>query len=350
MLIPSSEANTVVGGIDTHQDQHWAAVVDQTGRVLGTQAFSTTAAGYRAMLRWFGSKGDVGRVGVESTGTYGAGITRHLALAGIPVLEVTRPDLAARRRQGKDDQIDAVAAAHAALWGQRVQVAKDRDGAVEALRTLRTTRRSAVKARRAALQLLYNTIVAAPDEVRDRVRHLTRMQRLRTCACWRPKASGYRDPATAAKIALKTQARRILALNDEIAALDRLIEPLVEELAPRLLALPCVGVGSAGEFLVTAGDNPARLRSEASFAMLCGASPIPASSGKTIRHRLNRGGHRQANAALHVVVVSRMRTDERTKAYVSRRLLEGLSKKEIMRCLKRYVAREVFRTLVNPSP
>ena len=188
----------------------------------------------------------MGRVGVESTGTYGAGITRHLALAGIPVLDVTRPDLAARRRQGKDDQIDAVAAAHAALWGQRVQVAKDRDGAVEALRTLRTTRRSAVKARRAALQLLYNTVVAAPDEVRDLVRHLTRMQRLRTCASWRPKASGYRDPATAAKIALKTQARRILALNDEIAALDRLIEPLVEELAPRLLALPCVGVESAG--------------------------------------------------------------------------------------------------------
>ena len=232
MLIASSEANTVIGGIDTHQDQHWAAVVDHAGRVLGTQAFSTTSAGYRAMLTWLSSKGEVGRVGVESTGTYGAGIARHLALAGIPVLEVTRPDLAARRRQGKDDRIDAVAAAHAALWGQRVQVAKDRDGAVEALRTLRTTRRNAVKARRATLQLLHNTIVAAPDEVRDQVRNLTRMHRLRTCAAWRPKVTGCRNPAIAAKIALKTLARRILMLNDEVADLDRLIAPLVDN-SPR---------------------------------------------------------------------------------------------------------------------
>ncbi len=299
MPITPLEPGAVVGGIDTHQDLHWAAVVDHTGHVLGTEAFSTTRSGYRAMLAWLRSKGDVRRVGVESTGSYGAGITRHLALAGIPVLEVTRPDLESRRRQGKDDLIDAVAAAHAALWGQRVQVAKDRDGAVEALRTLRTTRRNAVKARRATLQLLHNTIVAAADEVRDQVRNMTRMQRLRTCASWRPDVIGYRDPATAAKIALKALARRILMLNDEIADLDRLIEPLVEELASALLALPCVGVESAGEFLVTAGDNPSRLGSEASFAMLCGASPLPASSGKTTRHRLNRGGDRQANSALH---------------------------------------------------
>ena len=295
-----SDTTAVIGGIDTHQDLHMAALVDPTGRVLGTDAFSTTRAGYRALLGWFRSKGEVIRVGVESTGSYGAGITRHLALAGIPVLEVTSPDLTVRRRHGKDDSIDAVAAAHAALWGRRVQVAKDRSGAVESLRTLRTTRRSAVKARRATLQLLHNTIVAAPDEVRDQVRNLTRMRRLRLCATWRPDMIGYRDPVTAAKIALKSLGRRILLLNDEIAELDLLIGPLVQELAPALLALPCVGVESAGEFLVTAGDNPARLRSEASFAMLCGASPIPASSGKTTRHRLNRGGHRQANSALHM--------------------------------------------------
>ena len=277
MTITPLETDAVVGGIDTHQDLHWAAVVDHTGHVLGTEAFSTTRSGYRAMLVWLRSKGDVCRVGVESTGSYGAGITRHLALAGIPgipVLEVTRPDLNSRRRQGKDDSIDAVSAAHAALWGQRVQVAKDRDGAVEALRMLRTTRRSAVKARRATLQLLHNTIVAAPDEIRDQVRNMTRMQRLRTCASWRPDVIDYRDPATSAKIALKALARRILMLNDEIADLDRLIEPLVEELASALLALPCIGVESAGEFLVTAGDNPSRLRSEASFAMLCGASHL----------------------------------------------------------------------------
>jgi len=350
MTIMPPEAAAVIGGIDTHQDLHTAAVVDATGRVLGTRSFSTTRAGYRAMLGWFRSKGDIVRVGVESTGTYGAGITRHLALAGVPVLEVTGPDPARRRRQGKDDCLDAVAAAHAALWGQRVQVAKDRSGAVEALRTLRTTRRSAVKNRRATLQLLHNTIVAAPEEVRDQVRNLTRMQRLRTCASWRPDVVGYRDPATATKISLKALARRILVLNDEIADLDRLIQPLVAELAPTLLALPCVGTECAGEFLVTAGDNPERLRSEASFAMLCGASPIPASSGKTSRHRLNRGGNRQANSALHMVVVSRMRIDQRTRTYVARRLDEGKSKKEAMRCLKRYVAREVYRALVTPTP
>ena len=155
---------------------------------------------------------------------------------------------------------------------------------------------------------------------------MTRMQRLRICASWRPDVIGYRDPAISAKIALKALARRILTLNNEIADLDRLIGPLVEELASGLLALPCVGVESAGESLVTAGDNPSRLRTEASFAMLCGASPIPASLGKTTRHRLNRGGNRQANSALHRVVVSRMRTDERTKAYVARRLRGGCRK------------------------
>lgn len=172
------------------------------------------------------------------------------------------------------------------------------------------------------------------------------MKLLRTCAAWRPNITAYRDPTVATRIAIKSLCRRVLELNDEIAELDRLIEPLVAELAPTLVALEGVGTKCAGELLVTAGENPERLRSEASFAMLCGASPIPASSGKTQRHRLNRGGNRQANSALHMIVLCRMRTDPRTKAYVSRRLAEGLSKREVMRCLKRYVAREVFSILV----
>ena len=171
---------------------------------------------------------------------------------------------------------------------------------------LRTTRKTAVKCRRAALQQLHNTIVAAPDEVRDQVRNLTRMRRLRICAAWRPDAAGYRDPAVATRLSLKSLARRILDLDDEIAELDRFIAPLVEELAPDLLQLEGVGTASAGELLVTAGENPDRLRSEASFAMLCGACPLPASSGKTRRHRLNRGGNRQANSALHMIVLCRM--------------------------------------------
>ncbi len=340
----------VIGGVDTHQDLHTAATVTLEGAVLGTESFSTTRAGYRAMLRWFRSRGELLRVGVESTGSYGAGIARHLELFGVPVLEVTGPDPAARRARGKDDALDAAAAAEAARTGHRVRVAKDRGGPVESLRVLRTTRKTAVKCRRAALQQLHNTIVAAPDEVRDRVRNLTRMRRLRTCAAWRPDAAGYRDPAVATGLSLKSLARRVLDLDDEIAELDRFIAPLVEELAPDLLKLEGVGIASAGELLVAAGQNPGRLRSEASFAMLCGACPLPASSGKTQRHRLNRGGNRQANSAPHIIVVCRMRTDPRTRAYVQRRTAEGLSKPEVMRCLKRYVAREIYRVLTSASP
>lgn len=335
----------IIGGVDTHQDLHTAAIVTLDGAVLGTESFSTTRAGYRATLRWFLSHGELLRVGVESTGSYGAGITRHLALAGVPVLEVTGPDPTARRAKGKDDALDAIAAAQAARTKRRVQVAKDRSGAVEALRVLRTTRKTAVKCRRATLQQLHNTVVAAPEEVRDQVRNLTRMQRLRTCAAWRPDTIAYRDPVVATRLSLKSLARRILDLNDEIADLDRLIGPLVGELAPNLLQLEGVGIEIAGEFVVVAGDNPDRLRCEASFAMMCGACPIPASSGKTQRHRLNRGGNRQANAALHLVAIGRMRTDERTQAYIARRTQEGLSKREIIRCLKRYVAREIYRVL-----
>jgi transposase len=342
----AAETPIVVGGVDTHQDLHAAAVVSADGSVLGSESFSTTRAGYRAMLRWFCSYGELARVGVECTGTYGAGITRHLALAGVPVLEVTGPDRSLRRAKGKDDELDAIAAAQAALTGQRVQVAKDRSGAVEALRVLRTTRRTAIKCRRATLQQLHNTIVASPDELRDQVRNLTRMQLLRTCASWRPDTLGYRDPVVATRIALKSLARRVLDLADEVADLDRLIDPLVEELCSPLMQLVGVGTNSAGEFIVAAGENPDRLRSEAGFAMLCGACPIPASSGKTQRHRLNRGGNRQANSALHIVALSRMRIDPRTKKYVERRLAEGLSKREIMRCLKRYIAREVYYVLI----
>jgi len=343
------ESRDVIGGIDTHQDLHTAAAIDVAGEVLGTRAFATTRQGYRKLLAWFTSFGSLKRAGVEATGTYGAGIARHLARAGVPVLKVTGPDRSQRRAAGKNDALDAIAAARAALTGQRVQVAKERSGAVEALRVLRTTRKTAVRCRRATLQQMHNTIVAAPDDVRDELRHLTRMRRLRTCASWRPDTVAYRDEVVATKIALRSLARRILELSDEIADLDRLIAPLVAELAPGLPVLPGVGVQNAGELLVTAGQNPERLRSEAGLAMLCGVCPIPASSGKTVRHRLNRGGDRQANSALHMIVVYRMRRDARTKAYVERRTAEGLSKREIMRCLKRYVAREVYHALLSST-
>jgi transposase len=340
----------VVAGVDTHKDLHVAAVIDTGETVLATHSFSTTRAGYRALIRWVRSFGDVVRVGVEGTGSYGAGLTRHLVEAGFDVLEVDRPDRSDRRRKGKDDDLDAISAARAALHGRRTSIPKGKDGAVESLRVLRVTRNTAVRARRNALQLLRMSIVSAPEELRDQVRNLTRMQLIRTCAAWRPDASNAADPVTATRIALKSLARRMLELGDEIAMLDDLIAPLVTELAPQLLQRVGIGIEVAGQMLVTAGDNRARLRSEAGFVMLCGVAPLPASSGMTQRHRLNRGGDRQANSALHLAVISRMRLDPRTQAYVVKKTAQGHSKMEIIRCLKRYLVREVYYLLNAGEP
>ncbi len=280
----------VIAGVDTHKELHVAAVIDTGEHLLGTHSFSTTRAGYRALIRWVRSFGDVARIGVEGTGSYGAGLTRHLAQAGIDVVEVDRPDRCDRRRKGKDDDLDAINAARAALHRRRTSIPKSKDGAVESLRVLRVTRNTAVRARRNALQLLRMSIVAAPEELRDQVRNLTRMQLIRTCAAWRPDSSDASDPVSATRIALKSLARRILELGDEIAMLDELIAPIVRALAPQLLDRVGIGVEVAGQLLVTVGDNPERMRTEASFAMLCGVAPLPASSGMTQRHRLNRAG------------------------------------------------------------
>ena len=335
----------VVGGVDTHKEIHVTAIDDSSDVVLGTEMFATTRAGYRAMLKWMRSFGDVKRIGVECTGSYGAGLLRFLDNAGIEVLEVTAPDKFVRRKKGKDDTLDAENAAHAAYAGIRTVTPKTRDGMVESLRVLRVARKTAVAARRVALQMLQAQIVSAPEELRDQLRNLTRMQLIRTIAAWRPDATDYRDITTATRLALRSLARRYLELSDEIADLDVPIKALVEQLNPELLARTGIGIESAAQLLVTAGDNPERLRSEASFAALCGVSPVPASSGKTVRHRLNRGGDRAANSALHMIVICRWRMDETTKAYVARRTAEGMSKLEIMRCLKRYVAREVYYLL-----
>ncbi len=214
---------------------------------------------------------------------------------------------------------------------------------------MRVARTSAVKARRAALQLLRNTVVSAPDRLRESVSGLTRTVLIRTCAAWRPNRDAAHDPTTATRIALRSLARRILRLEEEIADLDELIAALVSRINPRLLETPCVGVEIAAQLLVTVGENPERVRSEAAFAMLCGVAPLPASSGKTRRYRLNRGGDRAANCALHMAAISRLRVDPRTRAYAARRAADGLSKKEILRCLKRYLARELYK-LLKPTP
>ena len=335
----------VAGGVDTHQDTHTAAVIDQVGRVLGTECFPAGPAGYTALLAWMRSFGRLVRVGVEGTGAYGAGLARQLRDEHVEMVEVDRPDRKARRYQGKSDPIDAIAAAKAALAGDRTGTPKHRDGRIEALRTLRVARRSAVDQRAQAQRQIKALIVTAPDDLRERLRGLPVKELINVCAGLRPERADAASPVTAAKIALRSLARRHQQLTEEIDDLDDLLEPLVAAINPALVAANGVGTDVAGQLLVTAGENHGRLRSEAAFAMLCGAAPIPASSGKTTRQRLNRGGDRQANAALYRVVLCRLRWDPRTRAYMERRTKQGLSKKDIIRCLKRYIARELYRII-----
>jgi transposase len=341
-MAKSKQTTQIVGGVDTHKDLHVAAVVDDNDQVLGTQSFATTRQGYKLMLTWMRSFGDLQRIGVECTGSYGAGLLRYMQTAGVDVLEVTAPDKLDRRRRGKNDDFDAQSAAHAAFAKRRTVTPRSRDGMVESLRVLKVCRKTAVQARRIALQIIQTTIVCAPDRLRDLLRNMSRMKLIRTLAAWRPDLTGYRDVEEAYKIGLKSLARRYLELHDEVADLDDMIEAIVTDLAPELIARNGVGLNSAAQLLLTAGDNPERLRSEASFAALCGVSPVPASSGKTTRHRLNRGGDRAANSALHIIAIGRLRLDPKTQEYVARRIAEGHSKLEAIRCVKRYIAREVF--------
>ena len=333
----------VTVGVDTHCDLHVAAVLDHRGGLLAIESFPTSALGNRQLELWACSFGDPAVFGVEGTGAYGAGLTRHLLAQGHRVVEVDRPNRHSRRRHGKSDPLDAEAAARAALAGTASGTPKHRTGAVEAIRSLRVARRSAVKARTEAITQLHGLVVAAPDEVRDRLRGLKARALVRNCARLRPLTPT--TPCEAARWALKSVAQRCQGLEAEIGALDAQLEPLVRSAFPDLLALNGVGVDVAGQLVVTAGDNPDRLRSEACFAKLCGVAPIPVSSGRTDRFRLSRGGDRQANAALYRVVLSRLRWDPRTAAYLQRRTTEGRTKREIIRCLKRSVAREVFPLL-----
>lgn len=338
----------VTGGVDTHSRVHVAAVVDGVGRILGTQSFPASLSGYRRLLRWLQRHGNVISVGIEGTGSYGVGLSRFLASEGIDVVEVNRPNRQTRRRRGKSDTVDAEAAARAALNGEASAAPKSSDGPVESVRVLRLARRSAIKARTQAANQIRDLVVTAPDGLRSRLEDLDTDARVPVCARFR--TGDVSDPAEATKSALRTLARRHQDLTDEVHALDAQIARLCAEINPALLAARGIGPEVAATLLVSAGDNPHRMRSESAFAALCGASPVEASSGKVTRHRLNSGGDRDANNALWRIVIVRMSSDERTKAYVARRTLEGKSKKEIIRCLKRHVAREVFRLLTNPPP
>jgi transposase len=344
----------VTVGIDTHIDQHVGVALDQFGRRLGTRSVPTTPAGFATLLAWAHGFGVIERIGIEGTGSYGAGLSRWLRARGLAVIEVERPhrhDRQARRRRGKSDPLDAEAAARAVQAGTVSGQPKDGDGQVEMIRTLRLARQSAMKARTQAANQLHALVVTAPDDLRARLRPLPMAELITLVAAFRPVRTGAAlgTPSAATKLALKGLAIRYRQLSAEIDALDVHLEHLVSTAAPALLAVKGVGTDIAGALLVAAGDNPERLRSEAAFASLCGVAPIPASSGKTNRHRLSRGGDRDANRALYLLAIGRMGWDPATRTYVTRRTAAGLSKPEIIRCLKRYLAREIYRLLVQPS-
>jgi transposase len=340
----------VVVGVDTHRETHAACVLSLVGALLGARAFAATRAGYGELIAWAESVGRVRVVGVEGTGSHGAGLMRELVRRGIPVVEVNRSDEPKRRRRGKSDPIDAEYAARSVLAGTHAGEPKHRDGVVEAIRALRVARSGALKARTAARNQLRALVDTAPEELRGRLRDLGPVRLVRVCSRLRVSRAELHDPTIATQLALRSVARRCHALTAELEALDRELGPLVRVAAPALIALHGVGTDHAGQFLVTAGDNPERLASEAAFAALCGAAPVPASSGLSRRHRLSRGGDRQANRALYLIAVCRLRHCQRTRAYAARRTEEGLSKKDIIRCLKRYIARDVYAALRASQP
>lgn len=334
------EGREVILGVDTHLDTHVGVAIDGVGRVLGTLIAPVGRPGYQQLLHWCRSFGECTRAGVEGTGTYGAGLARVLRDAGIEVLEVNRPDRSRRRLRGKSDPTDAENAARAVLSGDATAIPKQQSGVVEAMRAITVARRSAVKAKTQAINQLRALLVTAPDAVRSEL--LKSKPEHCVQACLQAEALGTTPLLETLTRTLHILARRWTALTAELRELDSMLERLAKQAARRVLDRFGVGPYTAATLLVVAGDNPERLRSEAALAALCGASPLPASSGKTQRHRLNRGGSREANNALWTIAMVRMRSDARTRAYVARRSAEGLSTKEIQRCLKRYVVRELY--------
>lgn len=342
---PTQEPGVWVG-IDTHTETHHVAVIDAAGRAVEDRAVRADARGYRQVLACLERWAPVCGVGVECTGSYGAEVTRVLTGAGYAVVEVDRPDAYTRRRRGKDDALDAYAAAAAAMTGQASAQPKARDGLVEALRVLRTTRESAVRDRTATINQLKGMLIAAPESVRATYRQMSTTTLVTALTATRPPA----EPGTAleaTRYALRLLARRYQHLSEQIHDLSTQLTRLLREHVPALMEVYCAGPDTISQLLITAGDNADRLRSAAHFAALTGAAPIPASSGKTTRYRLNRGGDRKANCALHRIILVRMRHDEQTRAYVARRTAEGKTKREIMRCLKRYLARQLYPLIIQ---
>jgi len=336
----------VAGGVDTHKDVHVAAVVDALGGVLATKSFPASASGYSALLIWMTSFGRIERVGVEGTGAYGAGLARHLELNDIAVREVNRPNRQARRSRGKNDEIDAIAAARVAMSNEELAFPKKRSAQVECMRLLLVPYRSFGETRTRMLNQLDALVVTAPEELREMLRNLSKNALVARCNGFRP--TNDLDVTQTAKHAMKALAEQILSLQVQRLTIERQLLTLVLENNPSLLGARGVGIETAAVLLVAAGDNPGRLHSESAFAALCGVAPIDASSGKIVSHRLSRGGDRRANWALYVIALNRMAHDERTRRYVEAH--PARSKKANLRCLKRFIAREVYSLIIDPQP
>ncbi len=336
----SAVETDIIIGVDTHKDVHAAVAIDRLGRRLEHRSVATTESGLIELLNWAQQLGRERAWGVEGTGSYGAGLTRLLLSAGETVHEVSRPDRRVRRDHGKSDPLDAEIAARSVLARQDLGTPKSA-GSSEALRQLRATRRAAMKARTQAANQLHALLLTGPQDLRAELDKVALVAKVQRCAKLRP-ATGILDAREACKLSLRSVARRWQHLTAEITELDTAIAAITTDVAPVLLAQFGVGPDVAAALLITAGGNKDRMHRESSFAALCGVNPLPASSGKTNRHRLNRGGDRQANSALHTVALTRMRSDPLTRAYVAKRTAQGLSKREIMRCLKRYIARDLY--------
>ena len=332
-------ADGLIVGVDTHKDVHVAVVLDRLGRRLAARDFSSTDAGNAQLAGWLAGFGPVTDAGVEGTGSYGYRLARLLADRGLRVWEVNCPDRSRRRRNGKSDPVDAENAARAVLAGEATAVPKDRRGVIGELRLLVLTRRSAVKARTQAANQIKAFLIDADDELRARLHGLRKARFGRACAAL--------EPADGLRRALAALGRRWLALDTEARQLEAQITALISTHAPKLLARHGVGAVTAAQLLVTAGANADRLRGDAAPAALRGASPAEASSGKTSRHRLNRGGDRAASNAPWVIAHARTISDPRTRAFAAKRTATRNSRREITRMLQRYIAPELYPLITD---
>jgi len=329
-------------GVDTHKQTHTAAIVDRLGGVSKTFEFSAGPAGYREVLGRVTAPGGVRVWGVEGTGSYGAGLTEFLQDAGERVVEVERPGRPRRRNGAKSDAIDAVRAARHVLASEHL-IEPRRGGEREAVRVLLATRNGAVVARTKALNHLQALVVTAPQRLRSRLEGLSTTQLARQASRLRLGADQPVEYQATVR-AMRACARRGLSCGEEATELEAELERILADQVPHLLAEPGVGPISAAAIYL-AWSHRGRIRNDAAFAALAGVAPIPASSGQTTRHRLNRGGDRQLNRALHTITLSRLGCHPETRAYATRRLAEGKTNREIRRCLKRHLARRVYKLL-----